>query len=77
MGKGRAAGRVVSDFLSAIAGRVGLTFRRVRSGRVHEKWPVDNSVMFIVINKYIFRIVSFLFFFQFFFSFEVYYVRSD
>ena len=42
-GKGRAAGRVGSDFLSAIAGRVGSTFRRVDSGRVQEKWPVDNS----------------------------------
>ena len=31
-GKGRAAGRVGSDFLSAIAGRVGSTFRRVGSG---------------------------------------------
>ena len=30
MGKGRAAGRV--NFLSAIAGRVGSTFRRVGSG---------------------------------------------
>ena len=43
MGKGRAAGRVGSDFLSASAGRVGSTFRRVGSGRVQEKWPVDNS----------------------------------
>ena len=42
-GKGRAAGRVGSDFLLAIAGRVGSTFRRVGSGRVQEKWPVDNS----------------------------------
>ena len=41
-GKGRAAGRVGSDVLSAIAGRVGSTFRRVGSGRVYEKWPVDN-----------------------------------
>ena len=32
MGKDRAAGRVGSDFLSAIAGRVRLTFRRVGSG---------------------------------------------
>ena len=31
-GKGRAAGRVGSDFLSAIAGRVGSTFYRVGSG---------------------------------------------
>ena len=31
-GKGRAAGRVGSDFLPAIAGRVGSTFRRVGSG---------------------------------------------
>ena len=42
-GEGRAAGRVGSDFLSAIAGRVGSTFRRVGSGRVQEKWPVYNS----------------------------------
>ena len=34
MEKGRAAGRVGSDFLSAIAGRVGTTFRRVGSDRV-------------------------------------------
>ena len=38
MGKGRAVGRVGSDFLSAIAGRVN-----VSPGRVREKWPVDNS----------------------------------
>ena len=38
MGKGRAAGRVESDILSAIAGRVN-----VSPGRVQEKWPVDNS----------------------------------
>ena len=44
-GKGRAAGRVGSDFLSAIAGRVGSTFRRVGSSRVQEKWPVDNSAL--------------------------------
>ena len=31
-GKSRAAGRVGSDFLSAIANRVGSTFRRVGSG---------------------------------------------
>ena len=31
-GKGRAAVRVGSDFLTAIAGRVGSTFRRVGSG---------------------------------------------
>ena len=36
-GKGRAAGRVGSDFLSAIAGRVGSTFHQVGSGRVQEK----------------------------------------
>ena len=44
-GSGRGSGRVGSDFLSAIAGRsgVGSTFRRVGSGRVQEKWPVDNS----------------------------------
>ena len=42
-GKSRAAGRVGSDFLSAMSGRVGSTFRRVGSGRVQEKWPVDNS----------------------------------
>ena len=43
-GKGRAACRVGSDFLSAIAGRVRSTFRRVGSGRVQEKRLVDNSV---------------------------------
>ena len=32
-GKGRATGRVGSDFLSAIAGRVGSTFRRVGSNK--------------------------------------------
>ena len=42
-GKGRAAGRVGLDFLSAIVGRVESKFRRVGSGRVQEKWPVDNS----------------------------------
>ena len=42
MGKDRAAGRVGSDFLSAIAGRVGSTFS---SGRVQEKRPVDNSAV--------------------------------
>ena len=28
-------------------GRVGSTFRRVGSGRVREKWPVDNSGLYI------------------------------
>ena len=51
---GAESGRVGSDFLSAIAGRVGSgrvesgrvgsRFRWVGSGRVQEKWPVDNSV---------------------------------
>ena len=41
---GERSSRVGSDILSAIAGRVGSTFRRVGSGRVQEKWPVDNSV---------------------------------
>ena len=40
---GRGAGRVGSDFLSAIAGRVGSGQRFAGSGRVQEKWPVDNS----------------------------------
>ena len=37
------SGRVGSDFLSAIAGRVGSTFRRIGSSRVQEKGPVNNS----------------------------------
>ena len=41
--KGRAASRVGSDFLSAIAVRVGSGQRFGGSGRVQEKWPVDNS----------------------------------
>ena len=36
-GSGRGSSRVGSDFLSAIAGRVRSTFRRVGSGRVQEK----------------------------------------
>ena len=36
-GKGRAAGRVESDFLSAIAGRVWSGQRFAGSGRVQEK----------------------------------------
>ena len=36
-GSGRGSARVVFDFLSAIAGRVGSTFRRVGSGRVGSK----------------------------------------
>ena len=36
-GKGRAAGRVGSDFLSAIAGRVGSGQRFAGSGRVGSK----------------------------------------
>ena len=45
---GRGSGRVGSDFLSAIAGRVNVSpgrvgSGRVGSGRVQEKWPVDNS----------------------------------
>ena len=40
---GEEAGRVGSDFLLAIAGFVGSTFRRVGTGRVQEKWPVNNS----------------------------------
>ena len=47
MGKGRAAGRVGSDFLSAIAGRVGSGHRFAGSGRVQEKLPVDNSAMLL------------------------------
>ena len=42
-GKGRAAGRVGSDFLSTIAGWVGSGRVNVSPGRVQEKWPVDNS----------------------------------
>ena len=38
----RAAGRVGSDFLSAIAGRGWVN---VSPGRVQEKWSVDNSVL--------------------------------
>ena len=35
------------------SGRVGSTFRRVGSGRVQEKWPVDNSVTYsFVSNKF-------------------------
>ena len=37
MGKGQAAGRVGSDFLSAIAGRVGSGQRFAGSGRVGSK----------------------------------------
>ena len=41
-GKGRAAGRVGSDFLMAIAGRVGSTFRRVGSKKIGSGplWPI-------------------------------------
>ena len=48
MGEGsdRGSGRVGSDFLSAIAGPVGSTFRRVGLGRVQGKWPVDNSAWY-------------------------------
>ena len=42
-GSGRGSGRVGSDFLSASAGRVGSGQRFGGSGRVQEKWPVDNS----------------------------------
>ena len=44
-GSGRAAGRVGSDVLSEIAGRVVSGQRFSGSGRVQEKWPVDNSVV--------------------------------
>ena len=44
-GTGRASGRVGSDFLSAMVGRVGSTFRRVGSGRFQEKWPVDKFAL--------------------------------
>ena len=55
MGKGRAAGRVGSDFLSAIAGRVGSTFRWVGSGRFQKSDPwttllstaMQNSKLFL------------------------------
>ena len=40
---GGGGGRVGSDFLLAIAGRVGSGQRFAGSGRVQEKWPVDNS----------------------------------
>ena len=42
-GEGRGSGRVGSDFMSAIAGRVVSGQRFAGSGRVQEKWPVDNS----------------------------------
>ena len=42
-GSGRGSGRVRSDFLSAIAGWIGSGQRFAGSGRVQEKWPVDNS----------------------------------
>ena len=38
------SGRVGSDFLSEIADRVGSGQRFDGSGRVQEKWPVDNIV---------------------------------
>ena len=38
-GSGRGSGRVGSEFLSAIAGRVGLGQRFAGSGRVQEKLP--------------------------------------
>ena len=44
--KGRAAGRVGSGrvrLFVGIAGRVGSGQRFAGSGRVQEKWPVDNS----------------------------------
>ena len=47
-GSGRGSGRVGSDFLSAIAGWVGSGQRFVGSGRVQEKWPVDNSGLALV-----------------------------
>ena len=39
-------GRVVSDSMSAIAGRVNVSMSRVGSDRVQEKWPVDNSAVY-------------------------------
>ena len=40
---GPRVGRVGSDFLPAIGGRIGSGQRFAGSGRVQEKWPVDNS----------------------------------
>ena len=47
-GSGRGSGRVGSGFLSVIAGRVarGSGQRSGGSGRVQEKWPVDNSELY-------------------------------
>ena len=42
-GSGRGSDRVGPDLLSAITGRVGSSQRFAGSGRVQEKWPVDNS----------------------------------
>ena len=47
-GSGRVSGRVGPDFLSAIAGRAGSGQRFAGSGRVQEKWPVDNSEVMLV-----------------------------
>ena len=54
-GSGRGSGRVGSDFLSVIAGLVGSTFRRVGSGRVQEKWPVDNSGLSVILFSSLFN----------------------
>ena len=42
-GKGRAAGRVGSGQTFSRQSRVGSIQRFAGSGRVQEKWPVDNS----------------------------------
>ena len=45
-GSGRGSGRVGSDFWRQSrvgSGRVNVSPGRVGSGRVQEKWPVDNS----------------------------------
>ena len=51
MGKGRAAGRVGSDFLSVIAGRVGWGQRSGGSGRVGSK-KSDPWTTLLYIGKY-------------------------
>ena len=45
-GSGRGSGRVRLFVGNRGSGRVGSTFRRVGSGWVQEKWPVDNSMLF-------------------------------
>ena len=69
-GKGRTAGRVGSDFLSVIAGRVGSGQRFAGSSRVQESDPCTTLIQLSTVTiKLIFHILRFILNFTYSFIF--------